>query len=148
MCHQSVGLIARELESRGIPTVTLTSAWSITASVKPPRSAFVDFPLGRTAGKPNDPEGQLDIAVRSLELFNGVSQPGEIVDLELDWNGGDWKARLDTPSKPSRQVEGSRSAAVEDDRTARHDTPQYQNTADAQAADPECPSCVFLEDSV
>jgi len=37
VCHQSVGLIAREVEQAGIPTLCLSSAWDITFAVRPPR---------------------------------------------------------------------------------------------------------------
>ena len=32
----------------------MSSAYSITRSVNPPRAVYLDFPLGRTAGKAND----------------------------------------------------------------------------------------------
>jgi len=133
--------------------VTLTSAWSITASVKPPRSAFVDFPLGRTAGKPDDPSGQMEIMVRALELLASASNPGDIVDLGLIWGDGSWKDRLDDPAKPKSddtkpdKRKEDAQATTKDDRVSRHSVPQYQNEPDELAADPHCPSCIFLEDS-
>ena len=54
MCHQTVGLIARQLEAAGIPTVSLTSARDITAAANPPRAVFVDYPLGHTSGRVDD----------------------------------------------------------------------------------------------
>ena len=50
-----MGLIAREIEARGIPTLSMTSALSITKAANPPRAAYLDFPLGHTAGKPHQP---------------------------------------------------------------------------------------------
>ena len=41
-----------------MPTLSMTSAWSITAAVWPPRAAFVDHPLGHTTGRAGDPAGQ------------------------------------------------------------------------------------------
>ena len=55
-----MGLVARFLEKAGFPTICLTAARSITESVNPPRAAFVDMPLGYTAGRPNEPEFQRD----------------------------------------------------------------------------------------
>jgi len=43
-----VGLIARALEEKGIPTVSLSSAYDLTTLVKPPRTFFVNYPLGHT----------------------------------------------------------------------------------------------------
>ena len=54
--------------------MSLTSALSITASVNPPRAVFVDYPLGHTAGKPDDVESQ-DAIVRAAldQLTFGVA---------------------------------------------------------------------------
>ena len=35
--------------------------------------------------------------------------------------------------------------AVDDFRTDRFETPQYQERADELAADPNCPTCIFVE---
>ena len=43
MCHQSVGLIARNAEAAGIPTLSMGSALDIMQAVNPPRAAFLDF---------------------------------------------------------------------------------------------------------
>ena len=64
-----MGLIAREIESRGIPTLSLSSALSITRSANPPRAAYVDYPLGRTAGKPDQPEQQRNLLRSALSAF-------------------------------------------------------------------------------
>ena len=125
-----MGLIARELEAAGIPTLSLTSAWSITESANPPRAAFLDFPLGHTAGKPHEPELNEKIMRAALQVFEQAS-PGSITRLPFDWDTTDeWKTEL--------------LAATGDDRTERHDTPQYQLPEDAARADPECPSCIWL----
>ena len=131
-----MGLIAREVESRGIATVSLTSAWSITEAVRPPRAAFVDFPLGHTAGKPNRPGLQREIVVSTLELIETLERPGEIVDLGYRWSSDDsWRDR-------AMSTDGG------DDRIERYDSPQYQTEEDRRLADQagSCDSCVFLAD--
>jgi len=55
---QSVGLIARVVEESGIPTISVSSARDITELVKPPRSVFVNFPLGHETGRPPDEDYQ------------------------------------------------------------------------------------------
>jgi len=65
-----VSLIARHLEARGIPTVVLGSAKDIVEHCGVPRFVFSDFPLGNSAGKPNDSDSQaatLELALRVLE---------------------------------------------------------------------------------
>ncbi len=65
-----MSLIARHLEARGIPTVVLGSAKDIVEHCGVPRFVFSDFPLGNSAGKPNDSDSQaatLELALRLLE---------------------------------------------------------------------------------
>jgi hypothetical protein len=134
VCHQSVGLIARHLEAAGVPTVTLSSARTITASVRPPRSVFVDFPLGHTAGPPGDPVAQAAVVAAALDCLESATQPGTIVDLPLNWPaGGAWKR-----------------GDVGETRKPRDDTPQYQDDDDrAVAAEVHragrCRSCIGLD---
>lgn len=133
-----MGLIAREVERRGISTVSLTSAYSITASAKPPRAAFVDYPLGHTSGKPNDQESQLSIVRGALEALAKIKHSGEIISLDMHWSDH-WKAAL------PQLAPAEHSEKAKDDRTERHARPQYQSETDQFAADPSCPTCVFLE---
>ena len=118
MCHQSVGLISREIEARGVPTLSMTSAWSITASAHPPRAAFTDFPLGHTCGPPHRPDRQRDIMRQALVAFSAINRPGTIVDLGQTW-GEKWKAEARRPI---------------DHRSPRYDAPQYQTGDDRRAA--------------
>lgn len=117
MCHQSVGLVSRAIEAKGVPTLSMTSAYSITSSANPPRAAFTDFPLGHTCGPPDRPEMQRSIMRDALALFETMEQPG-IVDLGYGWTAP-WKEEALEPV---------------DHRTPRHDTPQYQNQDDRAAA--------------
>ena len=118
MCHQSVGLISRAIEAKGIPTLSLTSAWSITASANPPRAAYTDFPLGHTAGRPNQPAEQSALIRDALTQFEAIETPGTIIPLGYGWDRV-WK---------------DEARELIDHRTTRRDTPQYQNEADRLAA--------------
>lgn len=144
-----MGLIAREIEAGGIPTLSMTSAWSITRAVNPPRAAFLDFPLGHTTGKPNDPVGQRAILADALGHFETISEPGTIERLTYEWSEEDtWKERVVRPEADANTAEAESRG---DDRVPRYDTPQYQNSADRDLADAAlasdgCPSCVFLEE--
>jgi hypothetical protein len=146
VCHQSVGLIAREIERRGIPTISLTSAWSITRAVNPPRAAFVDFPLGHTAGKPDDKPLQRKIMIDTLSALDSIMVPGEIRTLPYQWSADhSWKDRVMRPQPPSDD-DDEVAAHGADDRLERTDEPQYQQAADrrAVAISDGCPGCVFL----
>lgn len=141
-----MGLIAREIEGRGIPTLSMTSALSITRSVNPPRAAFLDYPLGHTTGKPHEPALQRSLLLDALTAFETLEEPGAVLELPYTWEEGDaWKDHVMRPD-PSA---GSGEAA--DDRTARHDTPQYQTERDRELAQEAlasggCETCVFLSD--
>jgi hypothetical protein len=84
--HQSVGLIAREIEEAAIPTVYLGSCRFMMSQVKPPRSAFINYPLGRQCGRPHDVDLQTRILEDALSVLVTARDPGEIVDLGYEWN--------------------------------------------------------------
>ena len=107
----------------------------------PPRAAFIDYPLGHTAGNPHDLSDQETILKEALLAIEEIKSPGEIIDLGLNWTTNDkWKAGVMLPS-------GAAPSKSSDDRVARFDFPQYQTTEDAELADLHCPTCVFLKDS-
>ena len=87
-----MGLIARAIEEAGIPTTSLSSAYDLTALVKPPRSFFVNYPLGHTAGRPFDRENQTAILRNALGRAGEITEPGAIVELPLIWDDPSWQA--------------------------------------------------------
>ena len=65
-----MSLVARHLETNGIPTVVMGCAKDIVEYCGVPRFLFSDFPLGNSAGRPFDTESQaltLELALRVLE---------------------------------------------------------------------------------
>lgn len=84
-----MGLFARAIEEAGIPTITLSSAPDITSLVKPPRTVFVNFPLGHQAGRPFDPEGQTRIILDALHLLETATTPGTLDQLHYKWDEDD-----------------------------------------------------------
>ena len=148
MCHQTVGLIARQLEAACIPTVCLSSARDITAAVNPPRAAFVDFPLGHTAGRVHQPDLNRHIVGDALALFHSADRPGVIVDLPYRWaDDDDWK---DGVMRPAATPDADGGAGPTDDRVERFDSPQYQSAQDARAAahahpDDSCRVCAGID---
>ncbi len=76
LCHQSVSLVARALESEGMPTMTLAVDKEIVQSVRPPRAAFYDGEPGSVAGLPNWPEHQRRVLDEALRLIEPMDQPG------------------------------------------------------------------------
>ncbi|MGI9387420.1 MAG: glycine/sarcosine/betaine reductase selenoprotein B family protein, partial [Methyloligellaceae bacterium] len=116
VCHQSLSLIARHIEAAGLPTLVLASALDIVRAVNPPRTVFLDFPLGHTAGRPNDPDGQYAITRDALAQFDGITAAGGEVFLPYQWADDErWKAEA--------------YAQQQDRRGSRDETPRYQTEA-------------------
>ena len=55
------------------------------ALVKPPRSLFVNFPLGHQCGRAFDRELQISIIKDALNSLITLKEPGGIVDLPYEW---------------------------------------------------------------
>ncbi|MDG2428366.1 MAG: hypothetical protein P8M16_08060 [Acidimicrobiales bacterium] len=120
-----------------MPTLCLTSAYSITASVNPPRAAFSDLPLGHTVGRPHDPEFQRNLLRRAFAAAEAMDRPGTIAPTGMSWDAdGDWKRRA-TPT--GIEAEGGLSDGGtdgnSDTRNERVDVPQYQYESDRIAAE-------------
>jgi glycine/betaine/sarcosine/D-proline reductase family selenoprotein B len=92
VCHQTISLAARHLERHGIATVVMGCAKDIVEHVGVPRFLFSDFPLGNSAGRPNDPASQsltLELALRVLERAPAARTT---VQSPLRWSGDpSWK---------------------------------------------------------
>ena len=121
----------------------MSSAYSVTAAVRPPRAVYLDFPLGHTAGKPHDVPQQRRVLRDTLEALVAIDAPGTIRRLPYRWAEDDaWKDSVRRPKA---------GESSEDDRTERYPDPQYQCEEDRIAAaaaferEGGCRSCVFLE---
>lgn len=86
-CHRATTVIARALEARGLPTLSMSCLLEAAEEAKPPRTCFLDFPLGCPAGRPHNAEQQRDILRAALSLapdFDG--QPWHIKHLPFQWS--------------------------------------------------------------
>jgi len=86
-----VSLVARTLESAGIPTVVIGSARDIVEECGVPRLLFVDFPLGNPCGKPGDVEMQSAIVGMALDLVESATAPRTTVQAPFRWGADDWR---------------------------------------------------------
>jgi hypothetical protein len=123
VCHQTVSLIAQALEAAGTPTMVLGAAYDILAAGRPPRAVFVDYPLGHSSGRPDDPADQYAITRAAIEAFATIESPGTILRLDRQWAATEsWKTEAgDSSARDSRQP--------------RDTTPQYQLEEDRLAAE-------------
>jgi hypothetical protein len=77
----------------------MTSALDITRAVKPPRAAFVNFPLGHQTGKPHQPALQREIVCAAFAALATMTAPGSMVTLPYVWDANDrsWEEQDYTP---------------------------------------------------
>ena len=76
LCHQSVALAARAIESAGIPTITLGVVREVMEHARPPRLAYYEGQLGSIAGNAKWPEHQRRVLDESLRWLEPMGQPG------------------------------------------------------------------------
>ncbi len=69
-----MGLVARELESRGIATVCLGMLEEVTRKVKPPRTLLVPFGWGQPLGPPGEADTHRAVVRAALAM---LSEGGE-----------------------------------------------------------------------
>jgi hypothetical protein len=77
--------LARELESRGIPTVLVTPMPDGAEHLLAPRIVGVEFPFGHSFGRPKDTATQRRVLETALQVLAGASAQGTRVDLDLLW---------------------------------------------------------------
>lgn len=82
MCTQSVGLLAGELERRGIATVCIALVRHVAERVRAPRALVVPFDFGLPLGAPHDAALQARVLRAALELL-GTPGPGPVL---VDWD--------------------------------------------------------------
>jgi hypothetical protein len=68
-----VGLVAAELERRGIATVAIQLLREVAERVRPPRALFVPFPHGRPLDAPGEPTRQHAVIEAALRLLEDPS---------------------------------------------------------------------------
>lgn len=112
-------MIARVVEATGISTMVLGSAFDILSSGWPPRTSFVNYPLGHQSGKPFDKDDQYFLVRSALEGITMHTKPGQVNVLKCSW--GDVEDVCATVG--GAEVVLRRDVII-----------KYQNQADLQAA--------------
>jgi D-proline reductase (dithiol) PrdB len=83
-CHRSIGNCAREIESRGIPTVIISASPAATESVRPPRAVtFEGSAIGRIVGSAGNREQHKRVIRAALDSFMRVMPPGRVVSVPV-----------------------------------------------------------------
>jgi len=119
VCHQSVSLAARTLEAAGLPTVVMGCAKDIVERVGVPRFLFSDFPLGNSAGLPDNEACQKDTLSMALKLAASASAPATTKTSPYQWSGAaNWKEDYSNPDKLSESELSKRRKAFDDTKKA------------------------------
>lgn len=74
-----MGLVAREIEARGIATVCILNLREVAERVRPPRTLLVSRPFGAVLGPPGEAELQKATIRAALDLITDTDgQAGAI----------------------------------------------------------------------
>jgi hypothetical protein len=87
------------IEALGIPTLVIGTVLDIMTKVAPPRAVFVDHPVGRTFGHPEDRRKHEEILGAALAELPNFTAPGQIRDLHCQWDASgsrSWEKELRT----------------------------------------------------
>ncbi len=76
LCHQTAGIIARRIESDGIPTVVISVDKTASERVRAPRTTYYSGELGAVVGPAGWPEFQLRVLDETLRNMETFDQPG------------------------------------------------------------------------
>jgi hypothetical protein len=86
-----VGLIAREIERYGIPTVSISIQRELTEKTRPPRALFLRWPFGHPFGEPFNIAQQRWVLRDAFRALTEMPTPGMIQDLPYLWRrSGPW----------------------------------------------------------
>ncbi|WP_108022176.1 hypothetical protein [Melghirimyces profundicolus] len=75
-----MGLIAHELERKGISTVMVTLLPESTRELGVPRSVFFPHKLGAPIGRPGQPDEQYQALLQCLDAFETATR-GEMIEV-------------------------------------------------------------------
>ncbi len=80
-----MGLIQREIEKQGIPTIGVSIVRQYSEKVKPPRTVFLRWPFGHPFGEPFNAAQQRVVLAEALRALTTIAVPGTIIDLPYRW---------------------------------------------------------------
>ena len=80
-----MGLVCRVVEQAGIPTTYVSTGRDLGEQAKPPRSLFVNHPMGNAFGAPGDTATQFAILRAALALVVEAEEAGVLVDAPFEW---------------------------------------------------------------
>lgn len=80
-----MGLIQREVEKQGIPTIGVSIVRSYSEQIKPPRTVALRWPFGHPLGEPFNNYQHRAVIMAAFEALYSIEIPGTIIDLPFKW---------------------------------------------------------------
>lgn len=80
-----MGLVQREIERIGVPTIGVSIVRDYSVKVKPPRTVFLRWPFGHPLGEPYNIAQQRAVLAEAFRALCTIDKPGEIIDLPYRW---------------------------------------------------------------
>jgi hypothetical protein len=80
-----VPVLARWIETAGIPTVVVTMMPAVAEERRAPRIVGVEFPFGHAFGMPGDKTMQRRVLEVALQVLAGSTAFGTRVDVDIEW---------------------------------------------------------------
>ena len=80
-----MGLIQREIEKTGIPTMGISLVREYSERVKPPRTIFLKWPFGHPLGEPFRVDQHRAVLRQAFDALYRIKKPGMIIDVPYRW---------------------------------------------------------------
>jgi len=87
-----VGLVQREIERAGVPTIGISIVRSYSEQVHPPRTVFLRWPYGHPFGEPGNAAQQRTVLRAAFKALEEITEPGTILDLPYRWRREKYEA--------------------------------------------------------
>lgn len=127
-----MGLLAREIEARGVTTVGLALVKEVAAAARAPRFLYLRWPFGHALGEPGNRAQQRTVLHDMLSMATRAQRPGLVVDLPyrwrretyapvVDWNGPSEAFLSALSLQKSRQLSAELAAQRSLTRAEEHD---------------------------
>lgn len=78
-------MLARVIESLGIPTVTVTMMPDLAQKYRLSRIVGVEFPFGHSFGTPHNDELMLKVSRAAIQALSEAGEPGYRLDVAAEW---------------------------------------------------------------
>ena len=80
-----MGLLAREIEARGVTTVGLALVKEVAVAAHAPRFLYLRWPFGHALGEPGNVAQQRTVLHDMLSMAVSAPRPGLVVELPYRW---------------------------------------------------------------